>query len=528
MSKKTKTSLKQKVQSPAEGPAAASVGVPVERDAAASFPIVGIGASAGGLAAIESFFAAMPPDTDSGMAFVVVQHLAPDHKSMLIDLVKRYTRMQVYKVEDGMEVQPNCIYIIPPNRDMAFLHGKLHLLEPAAPRGLRLPIDFFFRSLAQGQDERAICVVLSGTGTDGTQGLKAIKGEGGMAMVQAPETAAYDGMPRSAIATGLVDYVLPPDKMPEQLIAYVQHAFGRIPRPVIALAPKIGDTLQKVFILLRIQTGHDFTHYKQNTIHRRIERRMAVTQIDHLEDYVRYLQQNPLEVETLFRELLIGVTNFFRDPGAFEVLKEQVIPRLLASKSPGRPVRVWVPACSTGEEAYSFAILLQEHADYLKQDFEIQIFATDIDAEAIEKARTGVYPDSIAADVSSERLGRFFAHDGSTYHVRKTIRDMVIFAKQDVLKDPPFSRIDLISCRNLLIYMGAELQKKLLPVFHYALNQDGYLFLGNSETIGEFLELFAAVDKKWKLYQRKGMVVARSAIVPFTPPLVEDVTPGRA
>jgi two-component system CheB/CheR fusion protein len=528
MSKRTKTSLKQEVQSPAEGTAAASVEVPVERDAAVSFPIVGIGASAGGLAAIEAFFAAIAPDTESGMAFVLVQHLDPDHKSILLDLVKRYTRMQVYKVEDGMEVQPNCTYIIPPNRDMAFLHGKLHLLEPAAPRGLRLPIDFFFRSLAQDRGERAICVVLSGTGTDGTLGLKAIKGEGGMAMVQAPESAAYDGMPRSAIATGLVDYVLPPDKMPEQLIAYVRHTFGRTPRLAIAPAPKTGDPLQKVFILLRTQTGHDFTHYKQNTIHRRIEKRMAVTQIDHLEDYIRYLQQNPLEVETLFRELLIGVTNFFRDPEAFEVLKEHVIRRLLAGKSPGRPVRVWVPACSTGEEAYSLAILLQEHADYLKQNFEIQIFATDIDAEAIEKARTGLYPDSIAADVSSERLGRFFTHDDSTYRVRKTIRDMVVFAKQDVLKDPPFSKIDLISCRNLLIYMGAELQKKLVPLFHYALNQNGYLFLGNSETIGEFLQLFAVVDKKWRLYQRKGVVAPRSAIAPFAPALVEDVAASRA
>ncbi len=528
MVKKTKTRLKQEVQSTAEGPAAASVEVHEKRDAAEGFPIVGIGASAGGLAAIEAFFAAMPPATESGMAFVIVQHLDPDHKSILLDLVKRYTRMRVFKVEDGIEVQPNCAYIIPPNRDMAFLQDKLHLLEPAAPRGLRLAIDFFFRSLAQDQHERAICIVLSGTGTDGTLGLKAVKGEGGMAMVQAPESAAYDGMPRSAIGTGLVDYVLPPDKMPEQLIAYVQHAFDRTPQPVIAPAPKTGDTLQKVFIVLRTQTGHDFSHYKQNTIHRRIERRMAVTQIDRLEDYVRYLQQNPLEVETLFRVLLIGVTNFFRDPESFEVLKKHVIPHLLANKSPGRPVRIWVPACSTGEEAYSLAILLQEHADNLKQNFEIQIFATDIDAEAIEKGRTGVYPDSIAADVSPERLGRFLTHEDSAYRVRKTIRDMVVFAEQDVLKDPPFCKIDLISCRNLLIYMGAELQKKLLPLFHYALNQDGYLFLGNSETIGEFLELFAVVDKKWKLYQRKGVVAPRPAIAPFTPLLVEDVAASRA
>ena len=449
------------------------------------------------------------------MAFVVVQHLDPDHKSILIDLVKRYTKMQVYKVEDGMEVQPNCIYIIPPNRDMAFLNGKLHLLEPSAPRGLRLPIDFFFRSLAQDQHERAICIVLSGTGTDGTLGLKAIKGEGGMAMVQAPESAAYDGMPRSAIATGLVDYVLPPDKMPEQLIAYVQHAFGHRPKPVIAPAPSAGDSLQKVFILLRAQTGHDFSQYKQNTIHRRIERRMAVAQIDRLEDYVRYLRQNPLEVETLFRELLIGVTNFFRDPQAFESLQEHVIPRLFAGKSPGGSVRVWVPGCSTGEEAYSLAILLREYLDELKQNFQVQIFATDIDAEAIEKARAGVYPDSIAADVSPERLARFFAQDGQFLPHQQEHPRLVVFAKQDVLKDPPFSRLDLISCRNLLIYLGGEAQKKILPLFHYALNQDGYLFLGNSETIGEFMDLFAAVDKKWKIYQRKGVVAPRAGHRPL-------------
>jgi two-component system CheB/CheR fusion protein len=470
----------------------------------------------------------MPPDTTSGMAFVVVQHLAPDHKSILIDLVKKHTRMQVFQVEDGMEVQPNCVYIIPPNRDMAFLHAKLHLMEPGAPRGLRLPINFFFRSLAQDLHERAIGVVLSGTGTDGTLGLKAIKSEGGITMAQIPESAAYDGMPRSAIATGVVDFILPPEKMTEQLIAYVQHAFGHRPRTVTAPAPQKDDVLQKVFIVLRAQTGHDFSLYKQNTINRRIERRMAVTQIDKIEDYVRYLQQNPVEVETLFRELLIGVTNFFRDPPAFESLKEHVIPQLF--KSPAGSVRVWVPGCSTGEEAYSLAILLQERADELKQnsrDFSVQIFATDLDGEAIEKARAGIYPDSIAADVSPERLERFFAREENSYRIRKTIRDRVVFAKQDMIKGPPFSKMDLISCRNLLIYLGAELQGKLVPLFHYALNQDGFLFLGNSETVGEFGDLFTAVDKKWKLYQRKGGVTHRAAIAPFAPPLLAADAKGR-
>jgi two-component system CheB/CheR fusion protein len=491
------------------------------------FPVVGLGASAGGLAAIEAFFAAMPADMESGMAFVVVQHLDPDHKSILMDLVKSYTKMKVCKVEDGMKVQPNCAYIIPPNRDMAFLKGKLHLLEPSAPRGLRLPIDYFFRSLAQDQHERAICIVLSGTGTDGTIGLKAIKGEGGMAMAQDPESAAYDGMPRSAIASGLVDFILPPDKMPEQLIAYVQHAFGHRPKPIIS--PDDADgSLQKVFILLRAQTGHDFSLYKQNNIHRRIERRMAVAQIDRLEDYVHYLRQIPLEVEMLFRELLIGVTNFFRDPPAFESLQEHVIRRLFAG-SPGENVRVWVPGCSTGEEAYSLAILIREYLDELKQNFQVQIFATDIDAYAIEKARAGVYPNNISADVSPERLARFFAQDLNvgSYHISKSIRDLVVFAEQDVLKDPPFSRIDLICCRNLLIYLGGEAQKRILPLFHYALNQDRYLFLGNSETIGEFMNLFAGVDSKWKIYQRKGVVTPRAATAPYMPPLAAAGTVGR-
>ena len=497
-----------------------------------SFPIVGIGASAGGLAAFEAFFAHMHADTESGMAFVLVQHLAPDHKSILSDLVKRYTRMHVYEVEDGMTVQPNCAYIIPPNRDMAFLDGKLHLLEPAAPRGLRLPIDFFFRSLAQDQHERAICIVLSGTGSDGTLGVKAIKGEGGMAMAQDPETTEYDGMPRSAIATGQVDYVLPPSEMPAQLISYVEHAFGRRTRPVSPPAPKAVDSMQKIFILLRAQTGHDFSQYKQNTIARRVERRMAVGQIERMDEYVRFLQQTPQEVEALFRDLLIGVTSFFRDPEAFKALEEQVIPRLFDDKHPGAAVRVWVPGCSTGEEAYSIAILLQEHLEALKQSYKVQVFATDIDSQAIEQARAGTYPASIAADVPMERLARFFTlkPDGSAYRVHKVIRDMLVFAEQDVTKDPPFSHLNLISCRNLLIYMGRELQKKVISLCHYALNQDGFLFLGNSETIGEFVDLFGIVDRKWKLYRRKEdeRDAPRPSLGSFVPPLLNGERPARA
>jgi two-component system CheB/CheR fusion protein len=497
------------------------------------FPIVGIGASAGGLAAFEAFFSGMPADKNGfgkltagiGMAFVLVQHLAPDHKSILTELIRRYTRMQVFEVEDGMTVRHDCAYIIPPNRDMAFLNGSLQLLEPAAPRGQRLPIDFFFRSLAQDQRERAVCIVLSGTGSDGTLGVRAIKGEGGMVIVQNPESTEYDGMPRSAIATGLVDYVLPPAEMPARLMAYAAHAFGKIPRAVSSTSVKIEDELKKIFVLLRTQTGHDFSLYKQNTIIRRVERRMALHQIECMDGYIRYLQQNPAEVEALFRDLLIGVTSFFRDPEAFLALKEGIVTRLFAQKPSGALLRIWAPGCSTGEEAYSIAILLIEQMETLKRSFKLQVFATDIDSRAIETARGGNYPASISADVSPERLARFFTRDqnDSVYRINKNIRDMLVFSEQDVTKDPPFSKLDLISCRNLLIYMNGELQKKIIPLFHYALKPGGTLFLGTSETVGEFTDLFAPLDRKAKLYQRRENILAMRlpSIGTFLPPRAE-------
>jgi two-component system, chemotaxis family, CheB/CheR fusion protein len=469
------------------------------------FPIVGIGASAGGLAAFEAFFSGMPTDKNPDMAFVLVQHLAPDHKSILTELIRRYTRMQVSEAVDGVVVQPNCAYIIPPNRDMAFLNGTLQLLEPASPRGQRLPIDFFFRSLAQDLHERAICIVLSGTGSDGTLGVRAIKGEGGMAMAQNPESTEYDGMPRSAIATGLVDYILPAAEMAAHLIAYAAHAFGRTNRTLTLPLPKAEDALKKIFILLRAQTGHDFSQYKNNTIKRRVERRMAVHQIADLDGYVRFLQQTPVEVEALFRDLLIGVTSFFRDPEAYSDLETKVIPRLFADKPAGSAIRVWVCGCSTGEEAYSIAILLQEQMEKLRQNYLLQIFATDIDNRAIDQARSGIYPTSIAADISPERLARFFTPeaDGSAFRINKGIRDMMVFSEQDVIKDPPFSKLDMICCRNLLIYLNGDLQKRLIPLFHYALNPGGALFLGTSETVGEFVHLFSVLDRQSKLYQRK-------------------------
>jgi two-component system CheB/CheR fusion protein len=502
-----------------------------QQEAKPRFPIVGIGASAGGLAAFEAFFSGMPADKDPDMAFVLVQHLAPDHKSILTDLIRRYTRMQVYEVEDGVVVQPNCAYIIPPGRDMAFLNGTLQLLDQVAPRGQRLPIDFFFRSLAQDQHERAICIVLSGTGSDGTLGVRAIKGEGGMAMAQNPESTEFDGMPRSAIATGLVDYVLPAAEMASHLIAYSLHAFGKSVHPLTPPLPKSDDALKKIFILLRAQIGHDFSQYKHNTIKRRIERRMAVNQIADLGEYVRFLQKTPMEVEALFRDLLIGVTSFFRDPKVFAEFETKIIPRLFADKAAGSPIRIWICGCSTGEEAYSIAILLREQMDKLKINFQLQIFATDIDSRAINQARGGLYPSSISADVSPERLARFFTMeaDGSAFRVNKGIRDILVFSEQDVNKDPPFSKLDLVSCRNLLIYLNGDLQKRLIPLFHYALNPGGFLFLGTSETIGEFVHLFSVLDRHAKLFQRKEDFSNKQRL-PFgrySPPITEVVTDQR-
>lgn len=500
-------------------------------DTLTGFPIVGIGASAGGLAAFEAFFSGMPSDAEPGMAFVLVQHLSPDHRSILTELVQHYTRMNVYEVEDGMEVKINCTYIIPPNRDMAFLNGALQLLEPAEPRGHRLPIDFLFRSLAHDQHDRAIGIVLSGTGSDGTLGVRAIKSEGGMVMAQKPDASEFDGMPRSAVATGLVDYELSPAEMPKQLIAYAAHAFLRPKGLTSNPIPLNDNSLKKIFILLRAQTSHDFSQYKPSTICRRIERRIAVHQISSIENYVKYLQQTPLEVEALFRDLLIGVTNFFRDPETFTLLEEKIIPKLFEGKSTGDIIRVWSTGCSTGEEAYSIAILLQERLEALKKNFKVQVFATDIDSRAIAIARAGVYPASIADDISPERLARFFTAepDGSAYRIHKNIRDMLVFSEHDLIKDPPFSKLDMISCRNLLIYMSSELQKKVITLFHYALNPSGILFLGTSETVGELGNLFSSLDRKAKVFQRKEdfQGAKRAALNRFLPPTrAKDAMPS--
>jgi two-component system CheB/CheR fusion protein len=457
------------------------------------------------LQAFEEFFTHTPPDT--GMAFVLVQHLAPDHESLLADLVQRYTQMGVEQVEEGVELRPNRVYVIPPGWVMTLSQGRLHLYERDRERPLApLPIDLFFRSLAQERRERAIGVILSGTGSDGTAGLREIKAEGGMVMVQEPESAKYGGMPRSALHTGLADYVLPPEEMPEELVAYVENAV--VAPEQEAEQPLFEDTeelLQRLFNLLRAETGHDFSLYKRSTISRRVQRRMVVNRVENLREYVGYLQEHPEEAETLFRELLIGVTRFFRDREAFAALKQEGLPRIFKGKEPGDEIRVWVAGCSSGEEAYSIAILLAEHMERTGERYDVQVFATDIDADAIRGARAGLYPATIAADVSAQRLERFFRREEEAYRLEKRVRDMVVFAEHNIARDPPFSRLHLISCRNVLIYMGKKLQKRVLPLFHYALAEDGLLFLGSSESVGRFEKLFEPVDRSANLYRARGL-----------------------
>jgi len=469
------------------------------------FPVVGIGASAGGLEAIEMLFANTPSELK--IAFCIIQHLAPDRKSIMGSLLEKYTKMKIVEVQDGIKVEPGFVYLNPPNKDVSIMNGRLLLSEPTLPRGAHLPIDRFFRSLAEDKGDKSICIVLSGTGTDGTLGLKAIKEVGGMAMVQEETQAKYDGMPKSAIDTGLVDYVLPVEKMAEVLSKYVEHPYIVGPERALSAKEKLEVYLQKIFMLIRSNTGHDFSQYKQNTIHRRIERRMAVHQIGKISEYVAYLEKNQSEIKLLFKDFLITVTNFFRDPKAFECLNEDVILPMAKAKPNEANIRVWVAGCATGEEAYSIAILLSEAAREVRKHFNVQIFATDIDVAAIERARMGIYPDSIVADVSAERLKQFFVKEENAYRVKKQIRETVVFAMQDLVKDAPFSKLDLVSCRNVLIYMNTVLQKKIIPLFHYTLNPDGFMFLGTSETIGEFTDLFGPTDTKWKIFKRKNALV---------------------
>ena len=468
-----------------------------------SFSIVGIGASAGGLEAMESFFKNMPGD--SGLAFVVVQHLDPNHKDMLVELLQRRTPMEVLQIHDGMMVEPDHVYVIPPNKDLSVLNGVLYLLEHPEATGPRLTIDFFFRSLAEDWRERSVGVILSGMGTDGTIGLRAIKERCGAIFVQDPKSAKFDSMVLSAIHEGLADVVAPAEELPARILEYARHAqpFGM----TLAAEDNAGDPagMEKVLILLRRHTGHDFSVYKRSTLWRRIERRMALHHFSLVKNYVRYLRENPQELDLLFKEMLIGVTAFFRDPGVWERLRDEVIPDLIRAHPEGGMLRAWVAGCSTGEEAYSLAIVFREAVEALnlRQGLGLQIFATDLDKDAVDRARLGAYPVGIAKDVSAERLERFFTKDDNTgFRVRREVREMVVFARQNLVSDAPFTKLDILSCRNLLIYFCADLQKKLLPLFHYCLNPGGILVLGNAETISQATDLFAPLSGKERICRR--------------------------
>jgi two-component system CheB/CheR fusion protein len=437
------------------------------------------------------------------MAFVIVQHLDPTHKGIMVELLQRVTSMPVVQVTDRLKIEPDHVYVIPPNKNMSMLHGMLHLLDMVKPRGLRLPVDFFFRSMAYDLQQKSIGVILSGMGSDGTLGLRDIKEKGGGVFVQEPASAKFDGMPRSAIDAGLADVVAPVEKLPASIVAYLMHVPSRS-KPISSVVGKSLSALEKVVILLRTQTGHDFSLYKKNTIYRRIERRMGIHQIDKIIDYVRFLQENSHETELLFKELLIGVTSFFRDPAVWETLKTKVIPTLFILRPSGGILRAWVTGCSTGEEAYSLAIILKEASETIKPagNFRIQIFASDLDKDAVGKARIGMYPSNIAADVSPQRLQRFFEKDDRGYRITREIRELIVFAPHNVIMDPPFTKLDILVCRNLLIYMEQELQKKLLSLFHYSLNPGGILFLGSAESIGSNNNLFESLDSKSRLFRQ--------------------------
>lgn len=463
------------------------------------FFVVGVGASAGGLEALETFFDNLPQRAN--LAYVVVQHLSPDYKSLMGELLGKHTEIPIREAEDGIEIHPETIYLIPRKKNMTAYSGRLFLTDQ--PGGLNLPIDLFFESLAEDFGERAIGVVLSGTGSDGTRGLRAIKGAGGITMAQDLESAKFDGMPRSAAATGIVDFIHPPERIASELTAFTSGS--------VALTPDDPDAefgadsmLQKIFMLIKRRTGVDLSSYKENTIIRRIERRMGINQMQDIASYVQLLERSQEEVDTLFKEILIGVTRFFRDPEAFEQLRTEVLPKLLQGKGPGDPLRIWVPGCSTGEEAYSIAILLAEHMAKTGVEVPVKIFATDIDKDAVEFASYAIYPESIAADASVERLGAYFVKKGDAYQVAQPVREMVIFAYHNIFKDPPFRRVDLISCRNLLIYLQPKLQKRVISNFMFSLTDGGYLMLGTSETLGEHAAHFSNIDFRWKIFHYRG------------------------
>jgi len=469
----------------------------------ASFPIVGVAASAGGLEAFTQLLSHLP--TDTGMAFVLIQHLSPDHESLLTEILTRATSLPVREVQNGMTVMPNQVYVIPPNTKMILSEGILQLSPREKVFGKYMPGDAFFTSLAVDRGHKAIAVVLSGSDGDGSLGLKAIKAAGGVTFAQCEDTAKFDSMPNTAVATGNVDFVLPPEKIAEELANISRNPMLACPLPLMSTEESLetGDGLATIFALLRSTTGVDFSCYKPNTLERRIQRRMLLYKLEQLEDYAAYLQEHPAEVKALYEEILIHVTSFFRDPEAFDLLKARVFPTITQNKS-AAPIRIWVAGCSTGEEVYSIAICLLEFlADQATQP-PIQIFATDISELAIDKARAGIYQENQMVEVSAERRRRFFyAIEGGGYQISKAVRELCVFARQNLGSDPPFSSLDLISCRNVLIYLGDSLQKRIMPIFHYSLNPTGFLLLGTSESTGQYSDLFTLVEKKYRIYTKK-------------------------
>jgi two-component system CheB/CheR fusion protein len=499
------------------------------RDENACSPlIVGIGASAGGLEAFTIFFEHMPPD--SGMAFVLVQHLAPNHKSMLAEILGKTAAMPVTEAEDGGEVLPNHVFVIPPDATLTIANGRFVVLKPAPPREIRRPIDTFMFSLARDQGENAVCVILSGTGSDGSLGLGSIKEHGGLTIAQAEvDHQAKLGMPSSAAATGFVDHVLQVKDIPAKLLEYHRHLVeARAHKNAEGIREDAAEHLAEIATLLRTAVGHDFSEYKEKTFVRRIQRRMQVLHLDGMNDYLRELRGNQKELELLFRDLLIGVTQFFRDPAAFEALETKVMPGLVAGKGVGDQVRVWVAGCATGEEAYSIAILLMEAVAKLPSAPRIMIFATDIDDRAIAHARAGRYPKALLDAVSPQRLERWFVREGDQYTVSSELRETIVFSVHSVLRDPPFSKLDLISCRNLLIYLDTPLQDRLIPIFHYALRPGGYLFLGPSESIARQEHFFTEADKKHRLFERRNDTPASLPSLPLSSAASRGMVPSSA
>ncbi len=470
-------------------------------DASASLPfrVVGIGASAGGLEACTSLLKSLP--ANSGMAFIVVQHLDPHHQSSLGGLLSRATKMPVTQVEDGLALGPDRVYVLPANHDVTLRQGSLRLLPRQQAGGKHMPIDRFLSSLAADQTAGAVGIVLSGTGSDGTAGLQAVKSEGGIAFAQEPKSASYAGMPESAIAAGCVDFVLPPEGIAREIGRLARSAWQD--RAQAVEEPDLtegAESFARILQAMRSATGTDFSLYKTGTIRRRVARRMILQKSESLERYASYLEQDPAEAQALCQDILIHVTSFFREPEAFAALRHTVFPKLLAGRPQGEPIRIWVPGCSTGEEVYSIAIALLEFLDKRADETRCQIFATDVSTAAVERARLGTYSEAAVAGVSSKRLARFFAKAGSSYQISKPVRDRCLFARHDLGQDPPFSRLDLISCRNVLIYMGPILQKRVLSIFHYALRPSGFLLLGESETSGPSARLFTVVERKSKVY----------------------------